>query len=91
MRFTCSGSLTSVLLAVDVRPVVPGVRDQYPLVEIWTPRPNQNGFYDRQGSQHIILEAGDFSPHGVLQYNLSVPLSFQSGDEYGSHPSVAVS
>ena len=92
MRFTCSGSLTGVLLAVDVRPVIPGVRDQYPLVEIWTPRPGQNGFYDRRGSQHIILEAGDFSPDGVLQYNLSVPLSFQNGDVFGVwQPSISSS
>ena len=78
MRFTCSGSLTSLLLGVDVRPG--GSRNLYPEVQIWRKRSGSSTNYDRQVNQHIILAAGDFNPDGVLQYNLNPALSFQNGD-----------
>ena len=80
MNFTCSGSLASLLLAVDVRPG--GSRTLYPEVQIWRAQ-NANNKYNLQASQQIILAAGDFSPHGVLRYTLSPELSFQNGDVLG--------
>ena len=79
MSFTCSGSLTSLLLAVDVRPG--GSRTLYPEVQIW--RAHNKNVYNLQDSQQIRLAAGDFSPDGVLQYTLSPELSFQTGDLLG--------
>ena len=80
MSFACSGSLTGLLLGVDVRPG--GGRSQYPEVQIWRRRGGGNN-YDRQGTQPISLAAGNFSPDGVLQYNLNSALSFLSGDVLG--------
>ena len=80
MSFNCSGSLTGLLLGVDVRPG--GGRDQYPEVQIWR-RAGTISNYNRRGTQDITLAAGDFSPDGVLQYNLNPALSFQSGDVLG--------
>ena len=82
MRFTCSGSLTSLLLGVDIRPPG-GSRNLYPEVQIWRKRSGSSTNYDRQGRQEIRLAAGDFSPDGVLQYNLTTPLPFQNGDVLG--------
>ena len=82
MWFTCSGSLASLLLAVDVRPG--GGRNLYPEVQIWrTQNANNINKYNLQASQQIRLAAGDFSPDGVLQYTLSPELSFQNGDVLG--------
>ena len=81
MNFTCSGSLTGLLLGVDIRPG--GGRDQYPQVQIWRRRAGTNSKYDKQGVQEIRLAAGVFSPDGVLQYNRNPALSFQSGDVLG--------
>ena len=39
--------------------------------------------FTRLASQEIKLNPGDFSPDGVLQYNLTTPISFQSGDVLG--------
>ena len=79
--FNCSGSLTGLLLGVDVRPG--GGRDQYPEVQIWRRAAGTISSYFRQARQVITLAAGDFSPDGVLQYNLNPALSFQSGDVLG--------
>ena len=39
--------------------------------------------YQLDSRQEIRLAAGDFSPDGVLQYNLTTPLPFQNGDVLG--------
>ena len=39
--------------------------------------------FTRQASQEIRLNPGDFSSDGVLQYILTTPMSFQSGDVLG--------
>ena len=39
--------------------------------------------FNKIETRTINLSAGDFSPDGVLQYNLTTPLSFQSGDVLG--------
>ena len=54
----------------------------YPEIQIW--RNTGGNMYTRQGSsQEIRLAEGDFSPDEVLQYNLTTPILYQSGDVLG--------
>ena len=77
--FNCVGTMTGLLLVGAVR--TGEGRDQYPEIQIWE-RKNSN-MYTRRGGEEIRLVAGDFSPDGVLQYNLATPISFESGDVLG--------
>ena len=78
--FSCSGTMTGLLLVGAVR--TGGGRNQYPEIQIY--RNTGGNTYTRQGSsQEIRLYEGDFSPDGVLQYNLTTPISFQNGDVLG--------
>ena len=81
--FSCTGNLTSLLLVGAVR----GGRNQYPEIQIWRRIDHSNNTYtySRRDSQEIRLNLGDFSPDGVLQYNLNTPISFQSGDVLGMY------
>ena len=81
MNFTCSGQITGLLLRADIRWNTT-IRNRYPEVQIWR---NVIGSdqYIRQASQEIRLNPGDFSPDGVLQYTLALPIAFQSGDVLG--------
>lgn len=84
MNFTCNGRLTGLLLAADIRWRTVS-RDRYPEIQIW--RNVGSDCYLRQASQEIRLNPGVFSPDGMLQYNLSPPMLFQSGDVLGVyHP-----
>ena len=81
--FSCSGTMTGLLL-VGTLGRTSGKRnhDQYPEIQIW--RNTGGNTYTRQASQEIRLAEGDyFSPDGVLQYNLTTPISYQSGDVLG--------
>ena len=78
MSFNCSGTLTSLLLGVDVRTFAAGTRDQYPEVQIWRYSARLR-WYTRQERQQIRLAAGNFSTDGVLKYNLDPPIPFESG------------
>ena len=78
--FSCNGTLTGLLLVGDIR-ADQGLRNQYPEIHIW--RNTGGNTYTKQASQEIILNQGDFSPDGVLQYNLTTPIPFQSGDVVG--------
>ena len=80
MNFTCSGTITSLLIGASYR--AGGTRIRFPEVQLWRIGSGGN-FYTRQAIQEIRLAAGDFSPDGVLQYNLTTPISFQSGDVLG--------
>lgn len=80
MNFTCSGSISSLLLGVDIRTVSED-RNQYPEIQIW--RNIGGSFVRKSGKQKIQLVEGDFSPDGVLLYNLTPPLQFQTGDIFG--------
>ena len=83
LNFTCDGNITSLLLGVDVR-TVDGSRVEYPEVQVWRQSPSIDNSYTHEDQQRIQLSAaGDFSPDGVLQYNLTTPISFQSGDVLG--------
>ena len=80
ISFTCSGIITSLQLGGTVRGG--GMRNIYPEIQLW--RPNTGGaFYTQQASQEIRLAEGDFSPDGVLRYNLTTHIQFQSGDVLG--------
>ena len=78
--FSCNGSMTGLLLVGAIR-TVSSLRTQYPKIQIW--RNNGGNNYTRQNSQEIVLTEGNFSSDGVLQYNLTTPLPYQSGDVLG--------
>ena len=80
MSFTCNGIITGLLLGVDIRSNRDG-RSKYPMVQVW--RPGSGGRYTRVAMQEIRLAAGDFSPDGVFQYNLTTPIDFLNGDVLG--------
>lgn len=81
MNFCCNGTVTSLLLGVDVRTMTSS-RNKYPEVQLWR-RSQLNDSYSRQDRQKIRLTPRDFSPDGVLVYNLKPPMQFQSGDVLG--------
>ena len=78
--FSCSGTMTGLLL-VGTLGRTSGKRTNDPEIQIW--RNTGGNTYTRQASQEIRLAEGDFSPDGVLQYNLTTPISYQSGDVLG--------
>ena len=85
LTFNCSGNIASLLLGVDVKTVT-GNRYKYPEVQIWREDlelSHTDIIYNKNTSQEIRLAAGNFSPDGVLQYNLTTPIQFQSGDVLG--------
>ena len=71
-NFSCSGTMTGILLVGTI--MTGGGRDKYPEIQIH--RHNDGNMYTRQGSETIELAEGDFSPDGVLQYNLTTPISY---------------
>ena len=79
LNFNCSGRLISLLLGVDIRTMT-NTRNEYPEVQIYRP-PNHG--YRRRDSMKIQIAAGNFSPDGVLVYDLPRPMSFRSGDVLG--------
>ena len=79
LNFTCSGNITAFLLSGIVRRFILGSRDQYPAVQIL--RPGHRFILPHQvASQEIRLAEGNFSANGVLYYNLTTPIQFQSRD-----------
>ena len=78
--FTCSGTITNLQLGGTVRGG--GMRTEYPEIQLWRIMTG-SGFYTQQARQEIRLAEGDFSPDGVLRYNLTTPIQFQSGDVLG--------
>ena len=87
-NFTCSGTVTSILLGADIRSS--GVT-LYPEVQIWR-RANSSSSvreYVIVWSEEIRLDPGYFSPSGVLEYHLNNPFDFQAGDIFGVYQPVA--
>ena len=82
--FSCSGNMTGLLLVGAIRTNIGG-RNQYPEIQIWREIDHSTNThtYSRQDSHEIRLNLGDFSSDGVLQYNLTTPISYQSGDVLG--------
>ena len=78
--FSCNGTMTGLLLVGTYRDGF--LRISFPLIEIW--RNTGGNTYTRQARQEIRLAEGDFfGPDGVLQYSLTTPISYQSGDVLG--------
>ena len=82
LNFTCSGTITGLLLGVDVRAIDDDI-DEYPELQIWREYQGLIYDYDRKSTTTIAPKGGDFSPDGVLQHNLTAPIQFQSGDILG--------
>ena len=80
-NFTCNGTITSFLLGADIITS----QTQYPEVQIWrkTDPSSPDREYAKVWSEEIMLNAGYFSPSGVLEYHLDNPFNFQAGDIFG--------
>ena len=65
LNFTCSGSITGVMVAVDVRAAGGGLVD-YPQLGVW--RIDNTAILLIGQAADIRLSLGDFSPDGVLQH-----------------------
>ena len=87
-NFTCNGTITSFLLGADIRSTqgAGAIRNaQYPEVQIWR-RTNSSSpvrEYAIEWAEEIRLDAGYFSPSGVLEYHLKNSFTFQAGDIFG--------
>ena len=92
--FTCSGTLTGLVLGVDVRTARrtetatrTAPRNQYPEIALWRPVDPETleGEYNVvTGSKRIVFITPDnFSTSGVFEYALDVSLDFQANDILG--------
>ena len=85
-NFTCNGTLTSVVLGVDVRKESP-TRNLYPEIALWRREPENTGalpYSKVQGSSRTVtLTPADFSTSGVFEYTLYPPLNFRAFDTLG--------
>ena len=88
--FTCSGTITSFLLGVDVR-TIKNNRNEYPEIQLWRRTSNNANEYTKMNSEEIRLDSGNFTASGVMQYQLSNSgWQYQSGDILGIyHPTHA--
>ena len=77
--FSCSGTMTGLLFVGLYR--TGGGRNMYPEIQLW--RNTGGDMYIKNASEQMQMTAGVFSPDGVLQYNLTEPMSFESGDKLG--------
>ena len=90
MWFSCGGSITSLLLGVDIRDG-DSLKDNL-VFDLWRPV-FKFGYitgYTRISSSRrvILLRAGDFSSDGMIKYHLPTAISFQENDVIGIyHPS----
>ena len=80
-NFTCNGTITSFLLGADIR-INTDFVIEYPEVQIWR-RTDPSLDYMKVWSEEIRLNAGSFSPSGVLEYRLNNSFNFQAGDFFG--------
>ena len=76
MNFSCSGTITSFKLGVDIRNTNSGNL----MLQLWRPVTTSGQLqYQFVESREILLRAGIFSSNGVNEYILPNPLTFQSG------------
>ena len=75
LGFRCAGNITSVLVVAKINTETT-FESKYPEIEIWA-TDSLIFQHTRQARQEIRLNPGDFSPDGVLQYNLNPPLPIQ--------------
>ena len=84
MRFSCRGSITSLLLGVDIRDNV-SLEDNL-VFDLWRRSSSgQYAWYTRISSSRrvILLRAGDFSSDGMTEYHLPTALSFRPNNVIG--------
>ena len=85
--FSCSGTLTGVLLGVDVRTETPS-RSLYPEISLWR-RPSDDddggGIYEQvhRSGRIVKLTPANFSTSGAIDYPIDPPLNFHLGDVLG--------
>ena len=83
MAFTCRGTLTGLVLGVDVRTET-NTRNLYPEVSLWRPRDVENldeGFVKVQGSSRTVrITPSNFSTSGAFDYPLDPPLIFRNNN-----------
>ena len=82
LNFTCSGSITGVMVGADIRTEAGSLND-YPQVDVWRIGDSVTTYRVDNNQIDIAPYQGDYSPDGVLQYNLTTPIAFQSGDVLG--------
>ena len=86
--FTCSGTLTGLVLGVDVR-TESDSRYLYPEISLWRPESTddeeENQEYEIvKGSRRTVrLSPANFSTNGAFHYVLDVPLNFRADDILG--------
>ena len=82
--FTCSGTLTGVVLGVDVR-TENDTHNLYPQISLQRPtdsdEPGNINYEIVSGSERTVrLTPANFSTNGVFDYPLDPPLEFQAGN-----------
>ena len=76
IQFTCSTTINSVILGIDVRPN----RDSFPSVQIWRPSGNSNYAFVPGSERFIFYTPENVSTTGVYDYLLEPPLEVETGD-----------
>ena len=79
LKFSCSGTITSFLLGVEVRTD----RDEYPTIWLWNKTDETTYTRVVNSSVEIILGPSNFSTDGVYQFSLSTPLQFTANQVLG--------
>ena len=81
--FSCSGTITSFLLGVDVR-TIKNNRNEYPVIQLWRRTNSIAREYTKMNCEEIRLYAGNYTASGLMQYQLSNSgWQYQSGDILG--------
>ena len=81
--FSCNGKLASLVLGVDVR-TENKHRKQYPEISLWRSHTSDEIYDFVPGSKRTVrITPAKFSPSGVFDYVLDVPLDFQANDVLG--------
>ena len=81
LRFTCSTTITGIIIGVDVRTIT-NTRNSYPQLEIWSGQ--MKNFNQVSSSIRTIqLQPDNFTTSGVYTYQFSQPLSVQMNNILG--------
>ena len=82
LEFTCTGTITGLLLGVDVRTKTDN-RDEYPTIWLWNKTDETTYTRVVDSSVEIILGPSNFNTDGVYQFSLSTPLQFTANQVLG--------
>ena len=81
LRFTCSTTITGIIIGVDVRTIT-NTRNSYPQLEIWS-QILANIYQVSSSIRTIQLQPDNFNTSGVYTYQFSQPLSVQMNNILG--------